>query len=65
MASDFEYKVKNKLLKLKKNQAWLIDEVKKKHDCFLDSAYMSKIISGKRQAPEIRKAICEVLNIAE
>jgi hypothetical protein len=65
MASDFEYKVKNKLLKLKKNQAWLIDEVKKRHDCFLDSAYMSKIISGKRQAPEIRKVICEVLDIAE
>jgi hypothetical protein len=65
MASDFEYKVKNKLLKMKKSQSWLIDEVKKKHDCFLDSAYMSKIISGKRQAPEIRKAICEVLDIAE
>ena len=65
MASDFEYKVKVELLKLKKNQAWLIDEVKKRHDCFLDSAYMSKIISGKRQAPEIRKAICEVLDIAE
>ena len=65
MTSDFEYKVKNKLLKMKKNQAWLIDEVKKKHDCFLDSAYMSKIISGKRQAPEIRKAICEVLSITE
>ena len=65
MASDFEYKVKNKLLKLKKNQAWLIDEVKKRHDCFLDSAYMSKIISGKRQAPEIRKAICEILGVTE
>lgn len=65
MASDFEYKVKNKLLKMKKNQAWLIDEVKKRHDCFLDSAYMSKIISGKRQAPEIRKAICEILGVTE
>lgn len=65
MASDFEYKVKNKLLKMKKSQSWLIDEVKKKHDCFLDSAYMSKIISGKRQAPEIRKAICEILGITE
>jgi hypothetical protein len=65
MASDFEYTVKHKLLKLKKNQAWLIDEVKKRHDCFLDSAYMSKIISGKRQAPEIRKAICDVLGITD
>lgn len=65
MASDFEYKVKNKLLKMKKSQSWLIDEVKKKHDCFLDSAYMSKIISGKRQAPEIRKAICDVLGITD
>ena len=65
MINDFEYKVKNKLLKMKRNQAWLIDEGKKKNDCFLDSAYMSKIISGKRQAPEIRKAICEVLGIAE
>lgn len=65
MSNNFEYKVKNKLLKMKRNQAWLIEEVKKKHDCYLDSAYMSKIISGKRQAPEIRKAICEVLGITE
>lgn len=65
MASDFEYEVKNKLLKLKKNQAWLIDEVKKRHDCFLDSAYMSRILSGERQAPKIRKVICEVLDIKE
>jgi DNA replication protein DnaD len=61
MASDFEYKVKNKLLKLKKNQAWLIDEVKKKHDCFLDSAYMSKIIdnwlsSGIKTAEDVEKS---------
>ena len=65
MSNNFEYKVKNKLLKMKKNQAWLIEEVKKKHECYLDSAYMSKIISGKRQAPEIRKAICDVLGITE
>jgi hypothetical protein len=65
MASDFGHKVKTKLLKLKKNQTWLIDEVKKKHNCFLDSAYMSKILSGERQAPKIRKVICEVLDIKE
>lgn len=65
MSNNFEYKVKNKLLKMKRNQAWLIEEVKKKHECYLDSAYMSKIISGKRQAPEIRKAICDVLGITE
>lgn len=65
MASDFGEKVKIELLKLKKNQAWLIDEVKKKHDCFLDSAYMSRILSGERQAPKIRKVICEVLDINE
>lgn len=62
---DFEYKVKNKLLELKKNQKWLIDEVKKKHNCFLDSAYMSKIISGERKASEIKKVICEILDITE
>lgn len=65
MASDFEYKVKNKLLKMKKSQSWLIEEVKKIHNCYLDSAYMSKILSGKRQAPEIRKAICDVLGITD
>ena len=65
MASDFGEKVKIELLKLKKNQAWLIDEVKKKHECFLDSAYMSRILSGERQAPKIRKVICEVLDINE
>lgn len=63
MIPDFEYQVKNKLLEMKKNQSWLICEVKKKHDCFLDSAYMSRIISGKRQAPEIQKAICSILGI--
>lgn len=61
--NDFEYKVKEKLLVLKKNQSWLINRVKEKHKCFLDSAYMSKIISGKRQAPEIKKIICEILEI--
>lgn len=60
---DFEYKVKEKLLALKKNQSWLIERVKEMHPCFLDSAYMSKIISGKRQAPEIKKIICEILEI--
>lgn len=63
MIPDFEYKVKNKLLEMKKNQSWLIEEVKKRYDGFLDSAYMSRIISGKRQAPEIQKVICSVLGI--
>ena len=65
MSNDFEYKVKNKLLKMKRSQSWLIEEVKKIHSCYLDSAYMSKILSGKRQAPEIRKAICDVLGITD
>lgn len=63
--SDFEYRVKERLLFLKKTQSWLIDEIKKRHNCFLDSAYMSKIISGKRDAPEIKKLVCEILGIEE
>lgn len=63
--SNFEYRVKERLLFLKKTQSWLIDEIKKRHDCFLDSAYISKIISGKRNAPEIKKLICEILDIED
>ena len=66
MASDFSYEVKTKLLKQKKSQAWLIEEVKKKgYTGYLDSSLMSKLISSKKGAPEIKKMVCEILEIKE
>lgn len=62
---DFGKRVKARLIEMDKNQLWLIEEVRKVYPCYLESAYMSKILSGKRKAPKIRKHICEILNIEE
>lgn len=63
--SDFGLCVKTKLLQMGKSQNWLIDEVNKKTGLFVDSGYMYKILTGKRKAPKIVKAIKEILNIEE
>ncbi len=61
--SDFGLSVKTELLKQGKEQKWLVDAVADKTGLFVDSGYMYKILTGKRKAPKIVTAICEILNI--
>lgn len=61
--SDFGLCVKVKLLQKGKTQKWLFDEVTNKTGLYVDSGYMHKILTGKRNAPKIVAAICEILNI--
>ena len=63
--SDFGLRVKTKLLQIGKEQKWLERAVADKTGLFVDSGYMYKILTGKRNAPKIIAAICEILNIEE
>jgi hypothetical protein len=61
--SDFGLCVKTELLRQGKEQKWLEEAVSEKTGLFVDSGYMYKILTGKRNAPKIVAAICEILNI--
>lgn len=63
--TDFGLCVKTKLLQLGKDQKWLEESVAAKTGLFVDGGYMYKILTGKRKAPKIVAAICEILNIKE
>ena len=63
--TDFGLSVKTKLLLLGKDQHWLEETVSKKTGLYLDNGYMYKILTGKRNAPKIVAAICEILSIDE
>ena len=55
--------VKTELLRTGKSQKWLEETIAEKTGLFVDSSYMYKILTGKRNAPNVVDAICEVLNI--
>jgi hypothetical protein len=55
--------VKHRLIDLGKSQKWLHSQVRERTGLFLDGSYLTKIYSGKRNAPKIKAAICEILDI--
>ena len=61
--SDFGLLVKAKLLQKNKTQKQLAEEVTNKTGLYVDSGYMYKILTNKRNAPKIVDAICEILSI--
>ena len=61
--SDFGLCVKTKLLQMGKDQKWLETAISEKTGLYVDSGYMYKILTGKRNAPKIIDAICEILSI--
>lgn len=61
--SDFGLRVKVQLLQNGKDQKWLEEAVSKKTGLYVDNGYFYKILTGKRNAPKIVAAICEILNI--
>lgn len=65
MTNDQELRisVKMALLKMDKTELWLFDEVKKRTGKYIDHSYLSKILRGKRRAPEIVESIKEILNL--
>lgn len=61
--SDFKSNVKHRLIDMDKSQSWLIEEIKIRGECYVDGSYLNKIYSGERNAPKIKKLICEILEI--
>ena len=59
----FGKEVKKRLIDLDKKQSWLINEIKARTGLYVDAAYLSHILTGKRSAPKITDAICDILNI--
>lgn len=63
--SDFGLCVKTELLRRGKEQCWLEEAVTAKTGLYVDSGYMYKILTGKRNAPKIVAAIREILDVKE
>ena len=63
--SDFGLCVKTELLRRGKSQTRLEETVTEKTGLYVDSGYMYKILTGKRNAPKIVAAICEILELKE
>ena len=63
--TDFGLCVKTELLRMGKEQKWLLEEISGKTGLFVDSGYMYKILTGQRKAPKIVTAIREILSIKE
>ena len=62
----FGLAVKTKLLgPPTRTQAWLVDEVRTATGLYVDDAYISKILTGQRNAPRIVEAIREILEIRD
>lgn len=61
--SDFGLCVKTELLRQGKEQKWLEETVTAKTGLYVDSGYMYKILTGKRNAPKIVAAIREILGL--
>ena len=62
----FGLDVKTKLLGPPSHtQSWLAAEVRGATGLYVDDAYISKILTGQRNAPKIVKAIREILDLPE
>lgn len=61
--TDFGLCVKTELLRRGREQKWLEQEITEKTGLYVDSSYLSKIYTGKRNAPKVVQAIREILNI--
>ena len=61
----FGLEVKTKLLAHPcRTQVWLAQEVSRKTGLAVDSAYLSKILTGRRNAPKVVHAIREILDLS-
>lgn len=63
--TDFGKAVKKRLIDVGMNTSELAEEVAKRTGLFCDAPYISVILNGKRNAPKIKTAICEILEMEE
>lgn len=63
--TEYGKEVRTKLIKLDKSQEWLISEVVKKTNMFVDSSLMNKILTGRCNSERIMTAIDAILSDRE
>lgn len=61
--TDYGRAVKHKLVDIDKTQTWLIREISSKTGLYVDSAYLSSIFSGRRNAPRVKDAIYDIIGV--
>lgn len=61
--TEFGLSVKKELIRRGKEQKWLAETVSEKTGLFVDNGYLYKILTGKRNAPKVVQAICEILEL--
>lgn len=60
----FGLEVKTKLLgPPNRTQSWLAEQVSEATGMYVDSAYISRILTGQRNAPKVVQAIREILDL--
>ena len=62
--TEYAKEVKKKLIDMDKTQDWLIEQVKEVTGLYMDDSYLSKLFTGKRQAPKIVQAINQILGMS-
>lgn len=60
---DFGKEVKKKLIDIDQTQEWLCNEVNNDTGLYIDSSYMSKVLTGKLSTPSIVSSIKKILKI--
>lgn len=63
--TDFGEKVKIALIRQKKTQNWLIEQIAKETGLFIDTGYMYKILTGQRNPTAIIAAIVSILSLQD
>lgn len=63
--SEYGIEVKKKLIDKNMTQENLISMLREKTELFVDGSYLYKILSGQREAPKIKAAINEILDISD
>ena len=46
-----------------RTQVWLVKELREKTGLYIDSSYLSKLLTGQRNSPKLKAAIADILNI--
>ena len=60
---EFGQKIEICLVKIKRTNAWLIDQVAKDTGKYFDRSYLHKIKTGEAATPGIVASICRILDI--
>ena len=63
--TSFGKEVKKKLVDIDRNQNWLIGQVKERTGRYFDDSYLHKILTGQRSAPQLVRAIRDILDLPD